>query len=77
MEVHMHQSNMHEAKTKLSKLADLANSGETVVIAKAGKPYVDIVPHKKRKPRTPGGYQVEMAQFNALDDEIEALFNGE
>ena len=73
----MHQDNMHEAKTKLSKLADLANSGETVVIAKAGKPYVDIVPHKNRKVRTPGGYQVEMTQFNDLDEDIESLFNGE
>lgn len=40
----MTQANMHEAKSKLSQLAELAHSGETVVIAKAGKPYVDLVP---------------------------------
>lgn len=37
------QANMHEAKSNLSQLADRAAEGETVIIAKAGKPYVQLV----------------------------------
>ena len=36
--------NMHEAKTQLSKLVEAALAGEDVVIAKAGKPVVRLVP---------------------------------
>ena len=71
----MHQSNMHEAKTRLSQLADLANAGEKVVIAKAGKPYVDLVPHRESKPRVPGGYQVDMQDFDDADQIIEESFS--
>lgn len=49
------QVNIHEAKTQLSRLGELVLKGEKVVIAKAGKPYLDLVPHREnRKPRTPG-----------------------
>jgi prevent-host-death family protein len=34
--------NIHEAKTHLSKLVDRAAGGETVVIARAGKPLVRV-----------------------------------
>ena len=43
------QVNMHEAKSQLSRLGELAWRGEEIVIAKAGKPYLDLVPH--REPR--------------------------
>ncbi|MBP0464825.1 type II toxin-antitoxin system Phd/YefM family antitoxin [Roseomonas sp. PWR1] len=36
--------NIHEAKTHLSRLVDRAAAGETVVIAKAGKPMAKLVP---------------------------------
>lgn len=36
--------NMHEAKTHLSRLVDQAAEGEVIVIAKAGKPIVKVVP---------------------------------
>ena len=36
------QLNMHEAKSQLSKLGDLAWQGETIVIAKSGKPYLHL-----------------------------------
>lgn len=38
------QVNIHEAKTTLSKLVDEAVRGGDVVIAKAGKPKVRLVP---------------------------------
>lgn len=34
--------NIHEAKTQLSRLVDEAAKGETVVIAKSGKPMVRV-----------------------------------
>lgn len=38
------QMNIHDAKTNLSKLIEEAMDGGTVIIAKAGKPQVRLVP---------------------------------
>ncbi len=35
--------NIHDAKTQLSKLVEMAAKGESFVIAKAGKPMVKVV----------------------------------
>lgn len=35
--------NIHEAKTQLSRLVDMAAAGEPFIIAKAGKPMVKVV----------------------------------
>ena len=40
----MHQVNIHEAKTHLSRLVDMVAQGQTVVIAKAGKPIAKLEP---------------------------------
>ncbi|MBZ9678734.1 type II toxin-antitoxin system Phd/YefM family antitoxin [Mesorhizobium sp. ES1-1] len=40
----MRTVNIHNAKTNLSRLVDLAAKGEPFVIAKAGKPLVKVVP---------------------------------
>jgi prevent-host-death family protein len=37
-------ANMHQAKSQLSKLVDRAMNGEEVIIAKAGRPIVRLVP---------------------------------
>ncbi len=42
----MMKVNMHEAKSNLSKLGKKVWQGERVVITKAGKPYLELVPHK-------------------------------
>lgn len=39
----MHQVNVHEAKTNLSKLIKKVVNGEEVVIAKGNKPLVKLV----------------------------------
>jgi prevent-host-death family protein len=39
----MRTVNIHEAKTHLSRLVELAAKGEPFVIAKAGKPMVKVV----------------------------------
>ena len=72
----MTQANMHEAKSKLSQLAEMAHSGQVVVIAKAGKPYVDLVPHRERTVREPGGYDIDMSHFDKADKQIESDFYG-
>ena len=41
--------NIHEAKTHLSRLLERAANGETIVIAKAGKPMVRLVPVESRE----------------------------
>ena len=47
----MTKVNMHEAKTQLSRLGKAAWAGEEVVIAKAGEPYLRLVPYRERKDR--------------------------
>ena len=37
--------NIHEAKTHLSRLIEQVVAGESVTIARAGTPVVDLVPH--------------------------------
>ena len=43
--------NIHEAKTRLSKLVERAEAGEEVVIARAGKPAAKLVPLAKTRGR--------------------------
>lgn len=38
------QVNFYEAKTRLSELVDQAHGGDTVIIAKAGRPMAKLVP---------------------------------
>ena len=38
------QVNVHQAKTQLSRLLELVEQGETVVIARHGHPVADLVP---------------------------------
>jgi prevent-host-death family protein len=44
--------NLHAAKTHLSRLVDEAVHGEEIVIAKAGKPVVRLVPVTDKRGRT-------------------------
>lgn len=73
------QTNMHEAKSQLSQLAEKAARGERVVIAKAGKPYVDLVPHQADQPRQPGRYkgQISIApDFHKTPESLIGDFEG-
>lgn len=71
---------MHEAKSRLSELGELVWKGEKVVIAKAGKPYLDLLPHReKQHPRKPGRLKgkIRMADdFELTPAEIIADFEG-
>jgi|HubBroStandDraft_1064217.scaffolds.fasta_scaffold135187_2 prevent-host-death family protein len=73
--------NIYEAKTKLSKLVDLAAAGTDVVIARAGKPVARLTTLKKEKrPIVFGLLEGEgwiADDFDApLPDEILAEFEG-
>ena len=68
----MKQVNVHEAKTSLSELLRLVESGEEVVIARAGKPVaelklLDSKQTKKRKNRTFGGWEAHKKAFDRLE----------
>ncbi len=75
------QYNIHDAKTHLSRLIERVESGEEVVIGRAGRPVAKLVPYRGRvQPRSPGGWEgrVRMApDFDQLPPEGEAAFNGE
>ena len=75
------QVNMHEAKSRLSELGERVWKGEKVVIAKAGKPYLDLLPHREqRRPRKPGRFRGEIeiaADFDGVSLELTADFEGE
>ena len=43
--------NMHEAKSQLSRLGKAAWEGEEVVIARAGEPYLRLVPFREGRTR--------------------------
>jgi prevent-host-death family protein len=42
------QVNVHEAKTQLSRLLELVEEGETVVIARHGEPVAELVPARRK-----------------------------
>ena len=66
-------SNIHEAKSQLSKLIESALAGEEIVIAKAGKPLVKLIPYQEDKqPRTPGGWEGKVVMSDDFDDELPA-----
>lgn len=47
--------NVHQAKTHLSRLIDDAHAGETILLAKAGKPWARLMPLEPPPPqRIPG-----------------------
>ena len=75
--------NIHEAKTQLSRLIERVVGGESLVIAKAGKPLVRMVrldaPDASRIRRLgfmQGQFHVPEDFDRIGQDEIEAMFGG-
>ena len=67
--------NIHDAKTHFSRLITRAESGEEIIIAKAGKPVARLVPLvgriKKRAPGTAKGQIViKEGFFEPLPEEV-------
>jgi prevent-host-death family protein len=72
-------TNIHEAKTHLSRLVERAAAGEEIVIGKAGKPMAKLVQFKKPPPKRKFGAwkgKVWLApDFDELPPEIYEAFN--
>lgn len=77
----MRISNIHEAKSHLSHLIQLAYGGEEVIICKAGKPLVKLVRYEQKiGKRQPGIWQGKVKISSDFDEsltEVEAEFYGE
>ena len=72
--------NIHEAKTHLSRLLERVAAGESIVIAKAGRPVADLVPHVSRRVTLgtwAGQVEYDDADFEGLDPDIQRLFYGD
>jgi prevent-host-death family protein len=74
--------NIYDAKTRLSELVDRAESGEEIVIAKAGRPVARLVPLRAvREERAPGRWRGRArisADFDApLPPELLSEFEGD
>lgn len=66
--------NSYEAKTHLSRLIRRALDGERIVIARAGKPLVELLPYREKKRRRGGVWKgkIKMADdFDAPLDDLE------
>ena len=72
--------NMHEAKSTLSKLVELAQKGEEVIIARSGRAVAVLKPYretpKARKPGRLKGKAYDMSRFGEADETIEKMFEG-
>ena len=62
----MKMVNLHAAKTHLSRLVDEAVDGKEIVIAKAGKPMVRLVPIEPKRRRR--GYGADKGKIWISDD---------
>ena len=76
------QVNVYEAKTQLSDLMKQAEAGENVIIARAGKPAVRLVPVERRAGQRPGRGSLKgkiwiSDDFDDPMPDIEAAFAGE
>lgn len=57
--------NIHDAKTRFSKLIEAVSQGETIIIAKAGKPVAELIAISRTPARKPGALK---GKINIADD---------
>ncbi|MBO0842544.1 MAG: type II toxin-antitoxin system prevent-host-death family antitoxin [Nocardioides sp.] len=72
--------NVYEAKSSLSRLIAEAEAGETIVIARNGRPVAQLGPIPKRAVRTPGRMKgkVHIADdFDEWTEDDEAAWYGD
>ena len=72
---------VHGAKTQLSKLLDLVEDGELVVIERHGRPIAQLVPVHKRRGSALGAMRGQFTMTEGWeralnDEEVEAFWNG-
>lgn len=72
--------NSYEAKTQLSRLIRRALAGERIVIARAGRPLVELTPYEPARPRVSGLWKgkVRIADdFDASVPDLERALYGD
>ena len=72
---------VHGAKTQLSKLLDLVEDGEQIVIERHGRPVARLVPARRRRASALGAMKGEFEMANGwerafTDEEADAFWNG-
>ena len=77
----MTKINIHDAKTRLSRLVEEVETGEEIVIARAGKPVARLVPIKakgilRRKGLLKGKIKISESFYQPLPEEVIAAFEG-
>jgi prevent-host-death family protein len=70
----MNSVNIHDAKTHLSRLVDRAAAGETLIIAKHGKPVAKLVPLDVVEERSRLGF---MVGHGDVPDDFDRMFEDE
>ena len=67
----MHVTNIHEAKTHLSRLVEQVAKGKEIIIGKAGKPMAKLVPYlEKKEPRKPGRLKGKIWMSDDFNDDL-------
>lgn len=69
--------NIHDAKTHLSQLLTRVEQGETITIARAGKPVANLVPHTRAEVVfgvLAGRLDYDADSFDDVDEDLNALF---
>jgi prevent-host-death family protein len=69
--------NIHDAKTHLSHLLARVENGETITIARAGKPIADLVPHVRADivfGGLEGRIDYDDNHFDDTDADVNSLF---
>ena len=69
------QVNVHEAKSQLSRLLELVQEGESVVIARHGRPVAELVPARHKG--FPFGIAREQPLVSPGDDWWQPMSDGE
>jgi prevent-host-death family protein len=75
------QISVHEAKTQLSKLLDLVEDGERIVIRRHGRAVAELVRARSTKPPPLGAMRGEFTMREGweralTDEEAEAFWSG-
>lgn len=73
----MRTVNVNEAKTHFSRLIDAAHAGETIVVAKGGKPWARLVPLATPTPLRQPGVLAGVLQLPAPEMLLEPLPDAE
>jgi antitoxin (DNA-binding transcriptional repressor) of toxin-antitoxin stability system len=76
----MRMTNIHAAKSHLSKWVELASQGEEIIICKAGKPMAKLIQFQNNASRMPDCWKGKIVihkDFDVLPPDIAAAFKGE